>query len=88
MDLINLLSWLLFGLIVGAVARVIVPSPHPIGCAGTIAVGVLGSFLGGYLASLLSGSPSGGFRPANFLGAVLGGIIVLGILHLFPRRRM
>ena len=84
---INLLAWCIFGLIVGAVARVLVPAPHPIGCAGTIAVGVLGSLLGGYLASLLSPWHGDEFTPAGFLGAVVGGIIVLGVLRLFSGRR-
>jgi uncharacterized membrane protein YeaQ/YmgE (transglycosylase-associated protein family) len=74
-------------LIVGAVARLLVPAPHPIGCAGTMAVGILGSLVGGYLGSLLSGAPGDGFAPAGFLGAILGGIIVLGILRLLPARR-
>jgi uncharacterized membrane protein YeaQ/YmgE (transglycosylase-associated protein family) len=84
---INLLAWCIFGLIVGAVARLVVPAPHPIGCAGTIAVGVLGSLFGGYLGSLITGAHGDEFAPAGFLGAVIGGIIVLGILRLFPWRR-
>jgi uncharacterized membrane protein YeaQ/YmgE (transglycosylase-associated protein family) len=52
-DPITLITWLVVGLIVGAIARFIVPGPDPMGWIGTIILGIVGSFVGGFLASLL-----------------------------------
>ena len=43
----DLLGWLFFGLIVGGLARFVVPGPDPMGCLATIALGVAGSLVGG-----------------------------------------
>jgi len=75
-----------FGLIVGGIARFLLPGADPMGCAGTIIVGVIGSFVGGFAAYLILGSPQG-FTPASFLGSLIGAIIVLLIYRkLAPRR--
>ena len=51
----GLLSWILFGFVAGALARLLAPGPHRIGCFGTIAVGVVGSLLGGLAGEVLLG---------------------------------
>lgn len=84
--LTNLLSWTIFGLFVGAIARLLVPGRDPIGCLGTILLGITGSVVGGFLASLLLGGFREGFQPAGFLGAILGGVIVLLIWRWMTRR--
>ncbi len=84
--LLNLLAWVLFGLLVGAIARLIVPGRDPMGCLGTMLLGIAGSVVGGFLASLLLGGFRHDFRPAGFLGAVIGGVIVLLIWRRLRRR--
>ena len=59
MDDGNLLTYLfglaVFGLIAGAVGRLLVPGPNPLGCLGTMAAGVAGSFLAGLVGRLVFG---------------------------------
>ena len=45
----GIFSWILFGLLAGAVARALTPGRQNIGCFGTLAVGVIGALLGGFL---------------------------------------
>jgi len=83
--LINLLVWLVFGLIVGALARAVVPGRGPVGCFATAALGIVGSMVGGYLGTMLPGHALNEFQPAGFLGALLGAVLVLGLLRLLTR---
>jgi uncharacterized membrane protein YeaQ/YmgE (transglycosylase-associated protein family) len=50
-----IVGWIIFGLIVGAVARFLMPGDQPTGVLTTILLGVAGSFAGGYVSSLVSG---------------------------------
>jgi len=85
--LINLISWCLFGLVVGLVARLLVPGNDGMGCLATTALGIVGSLVGGYLGHAVAGQESSGVTPAGFIGAVVGGVLVLGALRLFAPRR-
>lgn len=73
----HILSWCVFGLIVGAIARFLVPGVQRLGCIGTCLLGIGGSVVGGFLGDLLFGGGGGDFRPAGLIGSVIGGIIVL-----------
>lgn len=84
--MVNLLTWIIFGLFVGAIARLLVPGRDPMGCIGTILLGIAGSVVGGFLGSLLFGGRGDGFQPAGFLGAIIGGVIVLLIWRQFRKR--
>lgn len=75
--MINFISWIIFGFIAGAIARFLLPGRDAMGCITTIIIGVIGSFVGGYLGSLFRGGPSDSFHPAGLLGAIIGSIIVL-----------
>ncbi len=79
----------LFGLIAGAIARLLVPGPDPIGLAGTIALGIVGSFIGGFIGWALFGKDldEGAFQPAGWLGSILGAIVALLIYRAVTRRR-
>ena len=58
------------------------------GCFATIGLGVAGSFAGGFLFHLLFvRGDSDGFEPAGFIGAVIGGVLVLLLLRWFSGRR-
>jgi len=46
---VGIIGWILFGLLAGAVARALTPGRQEIGCFGTLAVGVVGALLGGFL---------------------------------------
>lgn len=75
----NILSWLLFGLIVGIVANAIDPEPNRGGVLGSILLGVVGALIGGFLANLIFGITVTGFNLTSFLVAVAGSLLLLFI---------
>lgn len=70
---------LVVGLIAGAVARLVVPGRQSMSVLATIVLGVVGSFVGGFLGFLLfHADPQGGFlQPAGIVGSIIGAIIAL-----------
>jgi len=83
----NFIGWCVFGLIAGAIARLLTPGRDPIGCVGTILVGVGGSFAGGFLGHLIFGESGERIYPAGLIGSVIGGVLVLILLRrLAPKR--
>ncbi|RJP46450.1 MAG: GlsB/YeaQ/YmgE family stress response membrane protein [Armatimonadetes bacterium] len=75
----NILAWILFGLIVGAVAYYLDPRASSGGILGTMVLGVLGALLGGFLGDLLFGVPVTGFNLSSFLVAIVGALILLWV---------
>ena len=71
-----LIGFLVIGFLAGAVARFLVPGRDPMGCLGTTVIGVVGSFVGGFLWGLIAWH-SLQLRPAGFIGSVIGAVIVL-----------
>lgn len=70
----GILAWVLFGLVVGALAKLIMPGRDPGGCIITILLGVAGSLLGGFVGKamgLYTEEVSGGGLIMSLLGAVL-----------------
>ena len=72
------------GFFVGAIARLLMPGPDPIGCLGTILLGVAGSFVGGFLQNLVEYHALSvhGFHPVGLIGSVIGAWVLLLILRL------
>jgi len=87
MGLTNLIVWCIFGIAAGAVARLLMPGRDPMGCLATMVLGIVGSLLGGFMASLVFGRSEEGFEPSGFIGAVIGAIILLAIYRYFTRQR-
>jgi uncharacterized membrane protein YeaQ/YmgE (transglycosylase-associated protein family) len=86
--MISLLGTLIIGLIVGAIAKLIVPGKEPGGCLVTMAIGVAGSFVAFYLGRLLgwtSGHPDS-LRPVGFIPSLVGAIVLLLIYNWIRRR--
>jgi uncharacterized membrane protein YeaQ/YmgE (transglycosylase-associated protein family) len=73
--LIPIIGWILFGLIVGAAARLVYPGRQDIGLMKTAALGVIGSFVGGFAAYLLFGGSA--FQASGWIGSILGAVAVL-----------
>lgn len=73
----NIISWVLFGLLVGLVANILDPAPNRGGLLSTIILGIVGALAGGFLASILFGISVIGFDLTSFAVAVLGALIVL-----------
>jgi uncharacterized membrane protein YeaQ/YmgE (transglycosylase-associated protein family) len=86
MTLGHLLSWIIAGLIVGAIARLIVPGRQPMGIVLTIVLGILGAIVGGYLANILFGPPPPEITVdthwRGWLMSILGGVLVVGLYGL------
>jgi uncharacterized membrane protein YeaQ/YmgE (transglycosylase-associated protein family) len=85
---VGLVSWLLFGLLAGAIARIVVPGRQAIGCLATLAVGVAGAFLGGLIGQVLLGHRVRfGWHLGPFLLAVAGAVLLLLLLQAIAGRR-
>ncbi len=81
-------AWVLFGLLAGAVARLVVPGAQRIGCLATIAVGILGALLGGAIGeAVLDEEVDFGFDLVPFLLAVAGSVVLLLLLEAIRGRR-
>jgi uncharacterized membrane protein YeaQ/YmgE (transglycosylase-associated protein family) len=79
---------IVIGLIAGALARLLVPGRQDISILATIVIGIIGSFLGGFLGYLLfhKDSQDGFLQPAGIIGSVIGAIIVLLLWTRFSDR--
>jgi uncharacterized membrane protein YeaQ/YmgE (transglycosylase-associated protein family) len=84
---VGILLWIIFGIIVGAVARWIVPGEGPGGIFGDLIVGIIGAFLGGWIFSLFGHAGVTGFNLGSFVCAIIGAVVLLWILRAFVGRR-
>jgi uncharacterized membrane protein YeaQ/YmgE (transglycosylase-associated protein family) len=87
MQVMGLLSWIVFGLIAGGVAKFLMPGRDPGGCIITIIVGIIGAVLGGFLATQLGFGGISGFDLRSFFIAVLGSIVLLLLWRMISGRR-
>ena len=83
--MLSLLWTALIGLIVGALARLILPGKDPGGMLVTMIIGIAGSFLGTFLGRLVGHYQEG--QSAGFFMSLVGAIILLAIYHFFKRRQ-
>lgn len=83
-----ILTLAVFGLLAGALARLLVPGPDPMGLLGTWALGIVGSFVGGFLGWFLFGTDlrDGAVQSAGLVGSVLGAVLVLVLFRAASRR--
>ncbi len=80
----ELLTWLLFGLIVGFIANLIDPHKEEGGFLGYVILGILGSIVGGYLAQVLGirGGTDNDFSFSSIITAVIGSLLVLFVYRM------
>jgi uncharacterized membrane protein YeaQ/YmgE (transglycosylase-associated protein family) len=85
----TILVWAVFGLVVGAIARLLYPGRQPMGLVTTMILGIVGSFLGGLIAWAFGFRPEDGpFAGAGWIMSILGALIVVWIaLYAGGRRR-
>ena len=74
-----IVSLIVIGLIAGAVARLVVPGKQDLSILATIVLGIIGSFVGGFLGYLIfhKDSQNGFFQLSGIIGSIIGAIIVL-----------
>ena len=80
----HILGWILFGLVVGAIAKFLMPGRDPGGWIVTILLGIAGSFVGGFLATTLMGRDQ---QAAGWIGSIIGAVVLLFIYRLIVGRR-
>lgn len=84
----NVLSWLLLGLLAGAIAKLIMPGKDPGGCLVTMVLGITGALIGGFLGTNLLGLGGvTGFNLRSLGIAILGSFVLLAIYRVLLRRR-
>jgi uncharacterized membrane protein YeaQ/YmgE (transglycosylase-associated protein family) len=83
----HILGWLLFGLIVGVIARFLVPGKQPLSLLMTALLGIVGSFVGGGISWLIWGNPEGTYNPGGWIMSIVGAIIVVLVYAWATRSR-
>jgi uncharacterized membrane protein YeaQ/YmgE (transglycosylase-associated protein family) len=81
-----ILLFLLFGLVVGLLARALMPGRQSMGWGMTAVLGVVGSFVGGFLVSLVTHNDVTDFNTAGLIGSVVGALLVLLAVSRFGAR--
>ena len=81
----GILGWIIFGLIIGALAKLIMPGKDPGGCIITILLGIAGALLGGFVGRALGLYAEG--EPAGFIMALIGAVILLAIYRVVIGRK-
>ena len=85
--MMNILSWIIVGLIAGALARLIMPGRDPMGIIATIVLGIIGSLLGGFVSmAIWRNNNTSAFQGSGLLLSILGAIIVLWIYRMVKSR--
>jgi uncharacterized membrane protein YeaQ/YmgE (transglycosylase-associated protein family) len=74
---------LVFGLIAGALARLLVPGRQAMGIGATVLVGIVGSFVGGFIGWAIfdHDRTNGALQPSGIIGSIIGAVIVLLLLQ-------
>jgi uncharacterized membrane protein YeaQ/YmgE (transglycosylase-associated protein family) len=83
----SVIGWIIFGLVAGAVARMLHPGDDAMGWGGTILLGIAGSLLGGGIAYLfrLGALP---YQPAGWILSIIGSIVILAMGFFGTRKRI
>jgi len=81
----GILSWIVMGLIIGLLAKFIMPGKDPGGFIITVLIGIAGSFVGGFIGSFLGLGKVTGFNIGSLLLAI-GGAVLLLILYRFVKK--
>ncbi len=80
----GIIGTLIIGLVVGAIAKLLMPGRDPGGCIITILLGIAGAFVAGFLGRVVGWYEPG--RPAGFIASVIGAILLLLIYRLIRGR--
>jgi uncharacterized membrane protein YeaQ/YmgE (transglycosylase-associated protein family) len=83
---VNVLWWLIVGLVAGFIARGLVPGKDPMGVVGTLVLGLVGSLIGGFIGDALT-SGDQDFSPSGLIGSIVGAVIALLIWRAMAKRR-
>lgn len=82
----GILAWILFGLVVGVIAKLLMPGRDPGGFIVTILLGIAGALVGGFLGRAMGLYQEG--EAAGWIMSILGAIVLLALYRLVARRRV
>lgn len=82
----GILAWIIFGLIAGALAKLIMPGSDPGGILMTMVIGIVGALVGGFIGSIIGLGGISGFNLGSLLIAIGGSILLLWLYRKFSRR--
>ena len=79
---------IVIGLIAGFIARALVPGPDPMGVLGTIVLGIVGSFVGGFLGFVLFNEDfdDGALQASGVIGSIIGAVLALLVYRMVTSR--
>jgi uncharacterized membrane protein YeaQ/YmgE (transglycosylase-associated protein family) len=80
-----IIGWCLFGLVAGAIARLLVPGRQAMGILMTIVLGIVGSLVGGFIGYMFMGGGDP-LQPSGWIMSIIGAVIVLGLFVAMTRR--
>ena len=84
----SLITWAVFGLVIGAVARLLYPGRQPMSIWMTMAVGIVGSLVGGFTSWVLGFHPADGpFRGAGWIMSIVGALVVVALSTAMANRQ-
>jgi uncharacterized membrane protein YeaQ/YmgE (transglycosylase-associated protein family) len=84
----SIIVWAVFGLIVGAIARLLYPGRQEIGLFATMILGIVGSLVGGFVSWLVTGGPEDGpFEGAGWIMSIVGALVVVWLYIAIASRR-
>jgi uncharacterized membrane protein YeaQ/YmgE (transglycosylase-associated protein family) len=85
----NIISFIILGLVAGGIARLLVPGRDRLGFWMTAALGMVGSFVGGFLGYLIGHDRGeGGVQESGIFGSIVGAIVVLLLYRKFGNNRL
>ncbi len=82
----GLLAFILFGLVVGLIARAVMPGRQSMGLLATSLLGMAGSFVGGLVGSMIDGGHLFELRTAGVIGSIIGALLVMFLVGMGGRR--
>jgi uncharacterized membrane protein YeaQ/YmgE (transglycosylase-associated protein family) len=84
--LMAILSWIVFGLVIGIIAKLLMPGKDPGGFIITILLGIAGALIGGFIGRAMGLYSAG--QSAGWIMSVLGAIILLALYRMLVRSRV
>lgn len=82
----SIILWIVFGALVGWIASLIMRTDETQGAFANIIIGIVGAFIGGFISRLVGGPAVGGFNLTSILVAVLGAVVLIGLIRMVTGR--
>src|SRR6478752_4672340 len=87
-SVMSIVLFLVFGLVVGFIARAVMPGTQKMGLIATMILGVVGSFVGGFLVSLVTDNRVTDLNTAGIIGSIVGALVLLLVMGKLSNRNV